>query len=156
VTGSYLIDGLIASDWNAVRSAFSQLILPVLCVTIISSAPIIKQTRAIALDALGSDYIRYASAQGLPKRMVRRIALNNSWTPVVTFVGTELTSLIGTVSLIEYVFAWGGLGQYGLSAIITGDFSVVQAYVLFLALFSVIVFLIVDLFVMLYEPRTAD
>ncbi|MBU8544229.1 MULTISPECIES: ABC transporter permease [Roseomonadaceae] len=153
ITGSYLIDGLLAADWEAAGSAFSQLVLPVLCVAIISAAPIIKQTRAIALEVLASDYIRYARAQGLPHGQIRAMALRNSMTPVVTFIGTEITGLVGTTSLIEYVFAWGGLGQYGLSAIIAGDFAVVQGYVLVLALFSVLVFLAVDVFVMLTEPR---
>jgi peptide/nickel transport system permease protein len=153
VTGSYLIDGLIAADLEVASSAFGQLVLPVLCVAIISAAPILKQTRAIALEVLASDYIRYARAQGLPKRQVRAMALRNSMTPIVTFIGTEITGLVGTTSLIEYVFAWGGLGQYGLSAIIAGDFAAVQGYVLMLALFSVLVFLVVDVFVTLTEPR---
>jgi peptide/nickel transport system permease protein len=153
VTGSYLIDGLLAGDWEAARSAASQLVLPVLCVAIISAAPIVKQTRSIVLDVLSADYIRHARAQGLSARAVRKIALNNSLIPIVTFVGTELTALVGTISLIEYVFAWGGIGQYALSAMIAGDFAVVQAYVLLLALFSVIVFLAIDLFVLLHDPR---
>jgi ABC-type dipeptide/oligopeptide/nickel transport system permease component len=153
VTGSYLIDGLIAAQWDVASSAFAQLVLPVLCVAIISAAPIIKQTRAIALEVLSSDYIRYARAQGLPQHEVRRMALRNSTTPIVTFVGTELTGLVGTTSLIEYVFAWGGMGQYGLSAIIQNDFAAIQGYVLVLALFSVLVFLLVDVIVMLTEPR---
>jgi peptide/nickel transport system permease protein len=153
VTGSYLLDGLIAARWDVASSAFAQLVLPVLCVAIISAAPIIKQTRAIALEVLSSDYIRYARAQGLPQQEVRRMALRNSATPVVTFVGTEVTGLVGTTALIEYVFAWGGVGQYGLSAIIQNDFAAIQGYVLLLALFSVVVFLLVDIFVLLTEPR---
>ncbi len=155
VTGSYLIDGLIAADWEVVHSAAAQLVLPVLCVAIISAAPIIKQTRAIALEVSASDYVRYARAAGLPRRQVQQMVLRNSRTPVITYVGTELTGLVGSTSLIEYVFAWGGLGQYGLNAIIAGDFVAIQGYVLFLAMFSVIVFVVVDLAVMILEPRAA-
>ena len=154
VTGSYLVDGLLAADWTAARSAAAHLILPVLCLAIVSAAPIIKQTRAIALEVLASDSVRYAHACGLPQRIVRRIVLRNSATPVVTFVGTEVTGLVGTMSLIEYVFAWGGLGQYGLNSIVRGDFTAVQGYVLALALFSVLVFLLVDIIVSLIEPRS--
>lgn len=154
VTGSYLIDGLFAADWKAATSAAAHMILPVVCLAIVSAAPIIKQTRAIALEVLASDAVRYAHASGLPRKMVRRLVLKNSATPVVTFIGTEITGLVGTMSLIEYVFAWGGLGQYGLNAIVRGDFTAVQGYVLTLALFSVIVFLIVDIIVALIEPRS--
>ena len=155
ITGSYLIDGLLTLNWEAARSAFAQLVLPVVCIAIVAAAPIIKQTRAIALEVWSSDYVRYAQASGLNSGMLRKLVLRNSLVPVTTFIGTEVTGLIGTTSLIEYVFAWGGVGQYGLNAIIQGDFSVVQGYVLTLALFSVIVFLIVDIAVMWLEPRAA-
>ncbi len=153
ITGSYLWDAVLTGDWEAAHSALAQLILPVICIAIISAAPIVKQTRAVALEAHGSDWVRYARAQGLPERILRRMVLRNSATPIVTFVGTELAGLVGTTALIEYVFAWGGVGQYGLNAIIQGDFAVVQGYVLLLALFSVLVFLAVDLAVMALEPR---
>jgi peptide/nickel transport system permease protein len=155
VTGSYLLDGLFAADWEVARSAAAQLVLPVLSVAIVAAAPIIKQTRAIALEVSASDYVRYARAAGLPRRQIHRMVLRNSRTPIITYVGTELTGLVGTTALIEYVFAWGGLGQYGLNAIIAGDFVAIQGYVLTLALFSVIVFVVVDLAVMLLEPRAA-
>lgn len=155
VTGSYALDSLFAGDWEAAGSALSQLVLPVCCVALISAAPIIKQCRAVVLDVLASDYVRYARAQGLPGRLVRAMALRNSTTSLVTFVATEMTSLVGTIALIEYVFAWGGVGQYGLSAIIAGDFTAVQGYVLMLAVFSVLVFLVVDVFVLLFEPRAS-
>jgi ABC-type dipeptide/oligopeptide/nickel transport system permease component len=153
ITGSYLIDGLLTANWEAAHSAFTQLVLPVICVAIVASAPIIKQTRAMALEVLGRDYVRLARAAGLPESTVRRIVWRNALVPVITFIGTEITGLVGTASLIEYVFAWGGLGQYGLHAITSGDFAVVQGYVLFLALFSVLVFLIVDVLSFLLEPR---
>jgi ABC-type dipeptide/oligopeptide/nickel transport system permease component len=144
VVGSYLIDSLLAGDGEAAYSAAAQLVLPVLCVAIVAAAPI---------EVLGSDYVRYAWASGLPPRDVRRIVLRNSLTPLITFTGTEITGLIGTTSLIEYVFAWGGVGQYGLNAIIAGDFAVIQGYVMLLALFSCLVFLVVDVAVAIIEPR---
>jgi ABC-type dipeptide/oligopeptide/nickel transport system permease component len=154
VTGSYLIDGLIEANWEAAHSALTHLILPVLCLAIVSAAPIIKQTRAIALEVIASDTVRYARACGLKINTLRAIVFRNSATPIITFVGTEITGLVGTMSLIEYVFAWGGLGQYGLNAIVRGDFTAVQGYVLTLALFSVLIFLIVDIVVAIIEPRS--
>lgn len=154
VTGSYLIDGLLAMNWTVAYSAAAQMVMPVICLAIVSAAPIIKQTRAIALEVMVSDPVRYGRACGLPPDAMRKLVLRNSAVPVVTFVGTEITGLVGTMSLIEYVFAWGGLGQYGLNAIISGDFTAVQGYVLALALFSVVVFLAIDIIVHLIEPRS--
>ncbi len=153
VTGSYVVDALLAADGEAFWSALAQLVLPVLCLAIVSAAPVIKQTRAIALDVMSSDFVRYARASGLPPAMMKRITLRNSMVPLVTFIGTELAGLVGTSSLIELVFAWGGAGQYGLSAIIQGDFTAVQGYVLYVTLFSLVIFLIVDVLVLMLEPR---
>ena len=151
-----MIDALLARDWDAARSAASQLVLPVTCAAIVCSAPIVKQTRAIVLGVLGSDFVRFARACGLREFTVNRIALRNSFVPIVTFTGSEAVGLVGTISLIEYVFAWGGLGQYGLTAITRGDFAAVQGYVLALALFSMMVFLVVDVLVLLMEPRSRE
>ena len=153
VTGSVLIDSLLAGNAEAAWSAASQLVLPVLCFAIVATAPIIKQTRAIAIEVMGADYIRHARACGFPPRVVRRIALRAALVPVITFIGAEFTSLLAAASLIEFVFAWGGLGHWGLNAILLGDFAAVQGYVLTLAVASVLVFALVDLAVLLLEPR---
>jgi peptide/nickel transport system permease protein len=136
VTGSVLIDSLLARNWEALRSAAAQLFLQVACFTLVALAPTIKQTRAIAIEVLGSDYIRFARASGFSRATIRRMALRNSLAPILTFLGTELTSLLAAASLIEFIFSWGGLGQ------------------LTLALFSVAVFLVIDLAVLLLEPRS--
>ena len=154
VTGSYFLDSLIAGDMQAAKSALSQLAMPVIVFTIIVTAPIIKQTRSIAIEVFNSDYVRYARASGLSPFAVQRVAMRNSFTPILTFVGAELASLLAAVSLIELIFAWGGLGQWGLNAILFGDFAAVQGYVLVLAMFSASVFLIVDLLVLIFEPRS--
>lgn len=154
VTGSFLVDALLAGQFDAAGSAFSQLVLPVACVAIVAAGPIVKQARAVAVEALASDYMRLARAMGLPRRQQRAMVLRNCAVPIVTFVGSELVGLVGTTSLIEYVFAWGGLGQLGLTAIVRGDFAVVQGYVLTLGLFAVLVFLCVDLAAMALEPRS--
>jgi len=154
VTGSYVVDALLVGDWEAVHSAAAQLILPVASIAILCAAPIIAQTRGIALSVLASPPVAYAEAQGLLPRSIARMVLRNAATPVITFIGAELVGLVGSGSLIEYVFAWGGTGQFGLDAIIKGDFAVVQGYVLLLSVFSVVVFLAVDLLVMALEPRS--
>jgi ABC-type dipeptide/oligopeptide/nickel transport system permease component len=156
ITGSFLLDALLAGDLEAARSAAAQLVLPVACIAILCAAPIMAQTRGIVLNVLASPPIAFAEAQGLPPSLIARIALRNAATPVVTFIGAELVGLIGTGSLIEYVFAWGGTGQFGLDAIVKGDFAAVQGYVLMLAVFSVIVFLVVDLLVLALEPRAGQ
>ena len=65
MTGFYLIDTLIARDFEAFRSALSQLILPATTLAIFSLAPIARMTRASMLAVLASDFVRTARASGL-------------------------------------------------------------------------------------------
>ena len=153
ITGSYLIDSVLRGQWEGARSALSQLILPVATVAIVACAPIMKHSRAIASEIVDSDFIRFARSCGLGERRIRSMVLRNSLVPVLTFVGTEIVGLLGTSSLIELIFSWGGIGQWGLQSILNGDFAAIQGYVLFAALLSVVVFILIDTANFLLEPR---
>lgn len=153
ITGSYLIDGLLQRNGPAVYSAFTHLILPVLTIALVACAPIMKQARAIASGLIDSEFIRYARCCGLGPRTIRSMVLRNSLVPVLTFIGTEIVGLLGTSALIELIFSWGGIGQWGLQSILEGDFAAIQGYVLFAALLSVVVFVVIDVVNFLLEPR---
>jgi len=153
ISGSYLIDALLRGQWEVARSAFSHLVLPVLTIAVVACAPIMKHTRAIASEIVDSEFIRFARSSGLGERRIRRMVLRNSMVPVLTFVGTEIVGLLGTSSLIELIFSWGGIGQWGLQSILNGDFAAIQGYVLFAALLSVVVFIVIDAANYLLEPR---
>ncbi|MBM3503441.1 MAG: ABC transporter permease [Alphaproteobacteria bacterium] len=155
VTGSYFLDSLFAGDWSAASSAGHYLILPVAVFSLIVAAPIIKQTRAIAIEILNSDYVRLARLYGFRPQTIRRLTLRNAFTPIATYIGSELATLLAAVSLVELVFSWGGLGQWGLNAILFGDFAAVQGYVLTLAIFATTIYLLVDVAVLVLEPRSA-
>lgn len=156
VTGSYLIDALITGDMAAARSAAGRLMLPCGVVAIVFAAPLVKQTRAIALDVMAGDYVRYARAAGLPEKMVRRMIWRNSIVPVLTYGASELTAMFGAATVLELIFSWGGVSQFGLTAILKGDFAVVQGYVLMMCVIAIVIFAITDLLVQKLEPRAAS
>lgn len=153
IIGSYLIDALLRGQWEVARSAFTHLLLPMLTIAVVACAPIMKQSRAIASELVDSEFIRFARSSGLGERRIHRMVLRNSLVPVLTFLGTEIVGLLGTSSLIELIFSWGGIGQWGLQSILNGDFAAIQGYVLFAALLSVVVFIIIDAANYLLEPR---
>lgn len=154
ITGAPLLDSVITGRWDAAWSALAYLALPVTCLVFAAAGPIIKQSRAIAIEILGSDHIRYARAAGFGARRIQRMVLRGALVPLITFAGVELVSLFAIGSLIEYVFARGGLGHWGLNAIMQSDFAAVQGYVLVLALASVVIFIVVDLLAVVLEPRS--
>lgn len=155
VTGSYLIDSLLVADWGAAWSAAGRLVLPCGVVAIVFAAPMLKQTRAIALDVLASDYVRYARAAGLSARQIDRMVWRNSSVPILTYGATELTALFGAAAVLELIFSWGGVSQFGLTAILKGDFAVVQGFVLLMSALAILIFAITDLLVLRLEPRAS-
>lgn len=156
ITGSYLIDAVLRGQWDVARSALVHLVLPVLTIALVACAPIMKQSRAIASEIVDSEFIRFARSSGLGEKRIRRMVLRNSAVPVLTFVGTEIVGLLGTSALIELIFSWGGIGQWGLQSILNGDFAAIQGYVLFAALLCVVVFIVIDAANYLLEPRGRD
>ena len=154
VTGFYLIDTLIARDFEAFRSALSQLILPAATLAIFSLAPIARMTRASMLSVLGSEFVRTARASGLkPSTVVITYAFRNAMLPVITTLSMVFSFLLGANVLVEKVFAWPGIGSYAVEALIASDFAPVQGFVLTMAVMYVLLNLLIDILYGVIDPR---
>ena len=154
VTGFYVIDSLIARDFETFRSALAQLALPAITLAVFSLAPIARITRASMLSVLGSDFIRTARAAGLePGTVVIRYALRNALLPIVTTLGMVFSFLLGANVLVEKVFAWPGIGSYAVEALIASDYAPVQGFVLTMAVLYVVLNLCIDLLYGVIDPR---
>lgn len=154
VTGFYLIDSIIARDWEAFRSALSQLILPTATLAIFSLAPIARMTRASMLATLASDFVRTARASGLsPRAVIVTYAFRNAMLPVITTLSMTFSFLLGANVLVEKVFAWPGIGSYAVEALIASDFAPVQGFVLTMAIMYVLINLVIDILYGIIDPR---
>ena len=153
VTGMIVVDALIAGEWEAFRSALWHLVLPVATLTLVYMTLIIKNTRSAVEEMLESDFVEHGRALGLHQRTLLRYALRNAMPPIVTVIGIVFWFLLGGAVLVETVFAWGGLGQYAVEAVVNSDYAPLQAFVLLAAVFTLVVFLLVDLAYFLIDPR---
>jgi peptide/nickel transport system permease protein len=154
VTGFYLLDSLIAGDWEAFRSAGWHIILPAITLGMYSMAIITRMTRSSMLDTLGQDYIRTARAKGLLESKVNvKHALRNSMIPVTTVIGLQFGSLLGGALLTESIFSWPGIGKFTVDCILKSDFPVVQGIVLLVAVIFVVVNLVADIAYAFLDPR---
>ena len=154
VTGFYLIDSLIARDFEVFRASLSQLILPGLTLAIFSLAPIARMTRASMLEVLASDYVRTARASGLSSyTVIVTYAFRNAMLPVITTLGMVFSFLLGANVLVEKVFAWPGIGSFAVEALIASDFAPVQGFVLTMAVMYVALNLLIDILYGVVDPR---
>ncbi|WP_428483399.1 ABC transporter permease [Rhodopila sp.] len=153
VTGFLLLDSIIAGDWQALASALGHLCLPVLTLSLINAGPILKMTQSTMDRMLQSDFSRYEVLSGLPHGMVVRHALRNALPAVVTIISVLYGYLLGGAVLVEIVFSWGGAGQYAVQGVLNSDIYPVLGFVLFSAIFSLVVYLIVDIVYAAIDPR---
>jgi peptide/nickel transport system permease protein len=154
VTGFYLIDSLIARDFETFRAALAQLILPAATLAIFSLAPLARITRGSMLAVMGSDFVRTARASGLtPKTVILTYAFRNAMLPVITTLGMVFSFLLGANVLVEKVFAWPGIGSYAVEALISSDFAPVQGFVLTMAVMYVLLNLVIDILYGVIDPR---
>ncbi|MCS6801097.1 MAG: ABC transporter permease [Chloroflexota bacterium] len=130
------------------------LVLPAVTLALPSLAFIARVTRMSMVEVLQQDYIRTARAKGLSEYAVLiRHALKNALIPVVTIVGAQAGYLLGGAVLVEYVFAWPGLGLLIVNGINSRDYPLVQGGIVFTALIFVLINFLVDLLYARIDPR---
>ena len=132
----------------------SQLIWPAMAVGYRYSAVATRMMRSTILEVLQEDYIRTARAKGVLERLViARHALRNAMLPVITVIGLEFAFLIGGLVVTEQVFNLNGLGKLFVETVTRGDFTMVQALVMLIAGFFIVVNFVIDLLYAVFDPR---
>ena len=153
VTGSILIDTLLAGDWGAFWSGAWHLVMPVFTLAFVYGAPIFKMLRSQMEVALAAEYTAYGLALGLRRSTVLLRAARAAAAPTIVIVGTVMMFLLGGDVLVESVFNLSGVGQYAVQAIVTADYAPVQGFVCFAAVFTMLIYLAVDLLHFALDPR---
>ena len=130
------------------------LVLPVVTLTLLSTAGIARFQRSALVAVLPSDWMRTAVAKGLSwKQAVRRHALRNALLPTITLLGLSLPAFAAGAIYVERVFSWPGMGFVTISAIAARDYALVTAGVLVMSVLVVVGALVADLVVAAADPR---
>jgi peptide/nickel transport system permease protein len=141
-------------DFGDEKIVWKNLILPAIALGIRPVALIQQLTRGTMLDILTMDYIRTAKAKGLPaSTVIIRHALRNALNPVTTAISGWFAGLLAGAFFVESVFAYNGLGQVTVTALLNFDIPVVLGCVLFTALVFVVMNIIVDILYGVLDPR---
>jgi peptide/nickel transport system permease protein len=142
------------SPFDDLWGNLKQMALPAFAVAIQLMAIEMRMTRTTMLEVLNQDYVRTARAKGLrDKIVIYRHALRNALIPVITVIGFQVGSLMGSSAIIEVIFGLNGVGNTLLQAIFNRDYPLVQAAALYLATAFVVINLIVDLLYAYVDPR---
>lgn len=153
ITGFYTIDALVAGQFAIFFKIIHYLFLPALTIAIVAGSQILKQARASTLEIQNSEVVRFYRANGVSEFKVSKLILLLASPTILTSIAMTAVYALAGSALVELIFSWGGLGQWGLTAITSLDYSVVQGYVLTLAIFSTLIFLTLDIVIALVDKR---
>jgi peptide/nickel transport system permease protein len=132
----------------------AQLIWPALAVGYRYSAVATRMTRSAMLEVLREDYIRTARAKGLMQKLIlSRHALKNAILPVMTVIAIEFAFLIGGLVVTEQVFNLNGLGLLFVQAVAHRDYTLIQALVMLVSGFFIVVNFFMDVVYAYVDPR---
>jgi glutathione transport system permease protein len=133
------------------------IILPAVTLAMTLIGPIARMTRASILDVIRKDFVRTARSKGIGERRVMIAhALRNALIPTVNLIGLQAGFLLGSIVVVETVFAWPGMGRLAVSSIVAADAAMAQGTMLFLALSFVLINLVVDVICGLIDPRSRE
>jgi peptide/nickel transport system permease protein len=132
----------------------SVLVLPVAALLLAGLAYTVRMLRAGVIEALSAEYVQMARLNGVPeRRLIWRYVLPAALAPTVQVLALTLQWLVGGVVVVESVFAYPGIGQGLVDAVIARDVPVVQSIAMLIALLYIAVNIVADLAVVLLIPK---
>ena len=134
--------------------SWANFVMPTIALGYYATPALMRLVRAGMVEVLSADYIRTARAKGLPTySVIFKHALRNALVPVVALAAVQLGFLLGGSVVIETIFALDGLGFLAYESITHKDFPVMQAIVLLLSVFYVLLTLAADVANAWLDPR---
>lgn len=130
------------------------MILPVATLVLAVAPYVSRIVRSTLLEVLDSDYVELARLKGIPEPVVmRKHALLNAIVPGIQVIALQLAWLAGGVVIVEFLFAYPGIGAQLVDSVRNHDVPMVQALSMIIAAVYVVVNLVADLLSILLTPR---
>jgi peptide/nickel transport system permease protein len=128
--------------------------MPVMVLSFVISAQMIRMTRAVVIEALRSPYIEMATLKGVsPTGIVLKHALPNTVGPVANAVALSLSYLLGGVIIVETIFNYPGVAKLMVDAVSTRDMPLIQACAMIFSFSYLMLVTIADILAIIFNPR---
>jgi oligopeptide transport system permease protein len=146
----------LPAGWSSTADV-SRLLLPVTALALPQIAYVARITRASMIDALNSEFVLTATAQGLSRwTIVRLHALRPAMLPLVSYLGPAAVSILTGSVVVEQVFGIPGIGQLFIRAATNRDYTLVLGVVILYATMIILFNLAVDIAYRLLDPRISE
>ncbi|MCB5362554.1 ABC transporter permease [Pusillimonas sp. CC-YST705] len=153
-TNFYLIESIFRLRFDLLKDLLSHMLMPALALALPLAAVISQLLKQGLKDVLQLDYTLLARVKGFTEtQVILREAMRNAALPTLTLIGVQFTFLIGGTVIIERLFAYEGLGNMAIDAVINRDLPLIQGIVLMFACIFILVNLAVDIAYTFLNPR---
>ena len=153
-THFYLAESLLTGRFTVATNILSHMAMPALALSLPLAAVIVRLLKAALKEAMLQDYVLLARIKGFSElRLVLQEALRNAVGPTLALTGVQFTFLIGGTVIVERIFAYPGIGNLAIDAVINRDFPLIQGLVMVFGLIFILVNLTVDMIVAALNPR---
>ena len=148
------VDAVLNLRFDLFWDSLKHLIMPIVTLSYVIWAQILRVTRSAMLETLRQDYITTARSKGLSERMtIFRHAFRNALIPVVTLGGLMVVNLLNGVVVVEIIFDYPGMGSAAARAAGSLDALAVLGFVLFSGLILILANVLVDMLYAVIDPR---
>jgi ABC-type dipeptide/oligopeptide/nickel transport system permease component len=153
-TRFYLIESVVTGRFAVAGDIISHMIMPTLALALPLAAVIVRLLKQSLKEAMLQDYVLLARIKGFRElRLVLQEALRNAVGPTLALTGVQFTFMIGGTVIVERIFAYPGIGNLAIDAVINRDFPLIQGLVLLFGLIFILINIGVDLTVAALNPR---
>jgi len=153
-TRFYLLESIFTGRFAVAGNIASHMIMPTLALALPLAAVIVRLLKQSLKEAMLQDYVLLARIKGFGElRLVLQEALRNAIGPTLALTGVQFTFLLGGTVIVERIFAYPGIGNLAIDAVINRDFPLIQGLVLLFGLIFILINIAVDLSVAALNPR---
>ncbi|MBN9018661.1 MAG: ABC transporter permease [Rhizobiales bacterium] len=153
-TPFYLLESLARFNWTDVGDVLAHLVMPTLALGLPLAAVIARTLKEALGEAMVQDYVLLARLKGMSEtRLVLQEALRNAVGPTLTLTGVQFTFMIGGTVIVERIFAYPGIGNMAIDAVINRDLPLIQGIVLVFGALFIVINIAVDLIADRLNPR---
>lgn len=142
---------------SEIHSAFDVLriyAMPVITLTFVVSAQMIRMSRAAVIETLDTPYVEMALLKGAPRmRIVLRHALPNALGPIVNAVALSLSYLVGGVIIVETIFNYPGIAKLMVDGVATRDLPLIQSCAMIFCVGYLLLITTADIIAIMSNPR---
>ena len=132
----------------------SALILPAATLATGICARMIRQIRILIYEEMKHPYVDGLRSRGIRETQILFVhILRNAMLPIITMIALSFGELLGGTAITEIIFSWPGIGRLVMTAIGEHDYTIIQGFVVMIALIFFVIYGLTELSYSLFDPR---